>query len=85
MSRMKYLYQIAQEPQRIWELKTALKRAEANNLNYAIVDSEVVTLEQLKAMIHIVEKHVSDVKELKRKQEQLKASTSTQDDQVHNE
>lgn len=85
MSRMKYLYQIAQEPQRIWELKTALKRAEANNLNYAIVDSEVVTLEQLKAMIHIVEKHVADVKELKRKQEQLKASTSTQDDQVHNE
>lgn len=85
MSRMKYLYQIAQEPQRIWELKTALKRAEANNLNYALVDSEVVTLEQLKAMIHIVEKHVADVKELKRKQEQLKASTSTQDDQVHNE
>lgn len=85
MSRMKYLYQIAQEPQRIWELKTALKRAEANNLNYALVDSEVVTLEQLKAMIHIVEKHVADVKELKRKQEQLKALTSTQDDQVHNE
>lgn len=82
MSHMKYLYQIAQEPQRIWELKTALKKAESNNLNYAIVDSEVVSLDQLKAMIHIVEKHVEDVKELKRKQEQEQKQIN---DQVHNE
>jgi hypothetical protein len=59
-----------------------VKKAESNNLNYAIVDSEVVSLDQLKAMIHVVEKHVADVKELKRKQEQQQKQIN---DQVHNE
>lgn len=79
MGYMKYLSQVQDSAHSLMQFKAAVLVAKKNNLNYAFVDHELFTLDQLEGMIAIIEANVQKRNELKQKSKQKV------DDQVHNE
>ena len=56
MSWMKYVAELAQDPTAVSSMRKALQTANKHGLNYAIYNSETISVEKLKAMITLVEK-----------------------------
>jgi hypothetical protein len=62
MGKMKFIYVLAQQPTIVQRIKSLIKKAKAQKLNYAYLDDEFMTLEQLDAILTLVLKHKENQK-----------------------
>lgn len=62
MGKMKFIYVLAQQPTIVQRIKSLVKKAKEQKLNYAYLDDEFMTLEQLDAIILLVLKHKENQK-----------------------